>query len=277
VDEIASTPQGEGWTPRPPFSARPLPTPPTAPATTVSVAASFEAPALVSPARTFDDTEPITAPITLPEQPASPVAADGFRVLRHEELSVDEVRQVNIQLTAYYHAIKLLAKESRIEPPEAYVERFYIWKMLFKQLIPAGGLVVALFVISMAAQAFGGVSGWTMLWMFVAVVAYGYFAYRTYFVWANTFLFSEERETGIRRKRHRWLFVTEMNPAVETASIQTKDADRNHFTSYFNLNSWLITLDAPAQKDQFLENLGFVRHGDRLKKTVNDWQQYLKQ
>lgn len=203
-----------------------------------------------------------------------------FEPFTLDELSDEEVYEVRMMATAFYHAELAIRKRGHVEPPEPYSERFYVWKMVFQQLLLAVvvGAIVALVVLASSFGAFSELSWlWRFLLGFTLTLACIWTSYRLYFIWRNTVLVSDTQETGIRRPRKRWLLLNEVNQTVETASLQTKDVTRVGFASFFSLNSWRITLDAPSQKDKFLDNLGFVRNGSELKKTVQANQSYLKQ
>lgn len=208
--------------------------------------------------------------------PVSPKGSKrSFRVLDLEELTDEELRQVNLQITAHYHAELLLTTAPRVDPPEPYQERFSIWKMLLQQFLALVCIVIALVFIVLSAQAFGGMSALTLFYLGGAFLVYAWFAYRIFYSWQHTLVFSEAQDTGIRRKRNPWLIVSEKTPSTETSTLTARDADRNHFTSMLNINSWYVTLDSAVQKDTFLQ-MGFVRDGARLRQTVIDWQAYLK-
>ena len=221
------------------------------------------------------NTEPLKLPQPVVEDPSR-----VFRLLTPDELTNEEIRSVQLQMTAFYYAQKQLTVSEYIEPPAPYIERFYIWKMIFRLLIPAGALVLT-FVLAGLISGTGVIHSDAQL-TFVSVLVFAvlicaWFAYRIFYSWQHTFLFSETQDTGIRRRRNRWLLLTEIDLAVETSSLKTKEASRGNFTSFFNLNSWRVSLDSPAQDDDFLRNIGFVRNGSELKKTINATQRYLNQ
>ena len=216
----------------------------------------------------------ITPALKLP--PSIPVRS--FELLSPEELSPEDVLDIRKQITAIVYAQRILDKKQAVEAPDPYEERFYIWKMLFQQFVLLGALVavVAVIVALGSFDAFSGIStSIASLAVLIIVLLYLWAAYRTLYSWQHTYFFSELEGTGIRRPRQRWLLLNEIDLAVATSSLQTKDATRGNFTSFFNLNCWRVTLDSPSQKDKFLDDVRFVRDGDRLKKTVQSIQHYL--
>lgn len=271
ADDTQSTPQHPPWEAALPFSER------LRLATTEAevLPSQPDVPHMVAPVRPQSElpTEPITIPVLPVSQPTR-----VLRILEPEELTDDEFRAVQLQMTALYHAQKLLSDEEKLEIPQPYNERRYIWRMIFQQMAPAAILLLVIGV-SVAVFSTGSIGGWGAVWLglglLCVLLGYVWTAYRIYCDWRYTFLFSDTYNTGFRRRRFRWLLLTELNPSVETASLSSKDVTRGNFASFFSLNSWRVTLDSPTQQDAFLGNMRFVRDGLRLKETINANQQYL--
>lgn len=268
--------QARSWNSRVPFSERPLEPHEVPPQPALPEMAQPDSPAAEVGGIGFE-VDPSTQPMPLVCEPVKPPRP--FRLLSPEELSPEEHRSVEIQMTAFYEAQKLLRSSPKIPEPLPYEERYFIWKMIFKMMIPALGLiVVGALLVSLPIMM--GANGWDSFWwgvaLFVAVLVVAWFGFRVYYDWAHTVLFSSLQETGIRRPRNRWLLLTELNLTVETTSLMSKEATRGGFTSFFNINSWRISFDSAATDDDFLKDRGFVRNGDVLKKTVNAFQEYAK-
>lgn len=272
-DTVPISPEEE-WRPPLPYSERALPDTGSAPRDqTPTTPLEFLAPPALPPSVTQQADAP--EPAIWKGRTLEPLGPEELA-----ELSDEAFLQLRLQTTAYFRALTLFHEKSRLPAPDPYLERFYIWKMLFKQVAPVATLLtVAAVTVSLLVVT--GATGWTIVWAVLGLllVALGcaWFVYRIYYIWRHTFLFSDVQETGIRRPRNRWLFLTELEQTVETASLQTKDPTRGNFASFFNLNCWRVALDAPAQKDNFLNDLRFVRNGNRLKQTIIAGQQYLRQ
>lgn len=276
MDTDANEASSPAWSPPRPFSERfaqqqqemrsdsPHPqTPPSAPIVTVKP----------------KQAEVTTAPIPVPTvtQPAPQLTTQRqFQLLSPDELSEEEIRAVEIQMTAFYYAQQYMGTANKLDPPLPYHERFFIWKMIFQVAAVIAVTIVALVAFGLFGTAVVPESdrGWIYVSMAIVALVGAWFVCRAYFAWRHTFIFSTPEETGLRRPIMRWLLLPEIERSLTTAALMTKDAGRSQFTAFFNINSWQITLDSPAQKDDFLVGVGFVRDGNRLKKTVNANQVY---
>ena len=271
---------GEGWQAKPSFSMRLAkgdaepPPPRSIPQPREEIREPEPERAPDTPAYSDTSTMPI---IIDPPQfvPAPQTGLATLRILTEDELSPEEKRAVQIQMTAFYHAQRLIREERRVDPPDLYSERFFIWKVLFKELLGLLIIVAAIvLLVFVAQQSSGDVQGWSVLVLVVLVLVYGWVAYRMFFAWRHTILYSDVNNTGIKRPLNRWLLLNELNSTVATHRIQTKKPSRGHFASFFNLNSWRVTLDSSSTEDDFLNDLRFVRDGDRLKNTIDAAQAY---
>lgn len=265
----------EPWTPRTPFSERALPSPETPEsvgtpdATDTHDSASKE---------DFDDvsTGPIPLPASIP--PVRKAVRRTFEPLTMDELTDEQVFEVRALITAICEAERIRTEKQKRDRPEPYIERFYIWKLLFELMALTGivGIIVAVVILLLANNIITG-SGQELAsgLLLLTVLTGAWFGYRMVFDWNHTILFSNVEETGLRRPRKRWLLLNEKSQTVETASLKTKDATRGNFASFFNLNCWRVSLDTPAQNDDFLKDLTFVRNGSQLKQVIRDNQSYL--
>lgn len=274
MSNTEGTPEEPAWKPTVPFSEREH--------------SSHPAEPLFPPSMPFAaridhaEVEVTTAPIPVTSETTRTESRE-LKLLDPEQLTADEFYQLRLRMTAYYHALKLLAADERnaqrVDQPGPYQERFYVWKMVFKESWILAITVVVIAVIT-AVKVFlpqGGEAGaWFAAMIIGTVVAFAWTAYRTYYTWHHTVIFCTPAGTGVRQKRNRWLLLNEREESVDTSSIQTKDATRGTFASFFNLNCWRVNLDSPSQKDAFLNNLRFVRDGNRLMQTVEATQRYLK-
>ena len=286
VDSDSPTESGEAWSLKLPYSERlhqnaprseTEETPETMPFETqpLELDASHQATTSIG-----DDifSQLTTAPVeVVPE-----TKQETFRVLTEEEMTPEEIRKVQLDITALHHAHRLMNESEYVAPPEPYDEPFYVWKMIFQQLAPASSLIV-IFTVSVIVASMGFIPGdWiigAVLGNIVVALVCAWFAYRTHWSWQNTRFYSdpETQQTGIRRPLNRWLLLNEINLFVITADITTKDATRSDLVSFIGLNSWRVSLDTVAQTgDEFLKSLRFVRDGRRLVDMISETQRYLK-
>ncbi len=200
-----------------------------------------------------------------------------FEPLSINELSDSEVFEVRKLITAFVEADRIINRKDRGKPPEPYYERFYIWQMLFQlaaQATVAIGIIGLMTTFVMWDAIPTNVTTWSVLIGIIGLVVVGLYCFRIYVLWSTTSIYSNTQETGIRRPRNRWLLITELSLALKTASIQTKDASKGQFASFFNFNCWRITFDSPSDEDKFFRDLRYVKDGDRLKATVSANQQF---
>lgn len=219
----------------------------------------------------FDDVS--TAPTPLPPQ-FFPLRRRVLEPLDIEELTDDEVRQIRLYLTARR---ALDAKEPR-ERPEPYLERHYVWKMIF-QLLPIAGVFIGTAALTVALNLMTSISdavaGWAWLVLVVVALSCAWAGLRVFYDWQHTEIYSTVEQTGIRRPRNRWFLLTEKRMSVDTASLQIKKATRGYFTSFFNIDCWRVTLDSPSDEDKDFNDIRYVRSGDRLKETIQANQAYI--
>lgn len=222
-----------------------------------------------NPRKKYPVTEPSEPTVPLPPEMPPSYVSQGFEPYAPEELTPDQRHWVRMYVTALDAAEKVKNRKERGERPAPYQERFYIWKMIQRQIILGTVMVlpVALIIFLRTVDTIG-LSDWLDGTLVFLLLCWAWVGCRVYFDWHRTILFSNVEETGIRRPRNRWLLLTDKEVTVDTASLHTKDALRGNFASFFSLNCWRVSLDSPSQRDEALNTLTYVRYGDKLKETI---------
>ena len=157
-----------------------------------------------------------------------------------------------------------------VPAPAPYMKRFYIWKMLWKQVIPAPPALLLLIATGLAIAY--NINGWLIAIFALGAVICCVAVLRIYMLWRTTFLVSIGPKTGIQRNAVRWLFIGEKKPKVDTVAIITSEPDRTDFSAGVGLNCWRVSLDTSAQVgDTALNDLRYVRDGEELVTTIDQY------
>lgn len=215
------------------------------------------------------------------DQPTPPIDATNsdatpFRVLSPEEVTPDERRQIEIQMTALYSVQRIVSEENRIDPPKEYHERRFIWRMIFQEMIPSALILGALYLIVVGAIT-GLISLILVLVLLAGAIICGLVGACIYFLWRITFIVCTEQKTGIARRQVRWLGLSELVPELETLTIGLRKPGQNPFSVMLGLDCWHVKLDTAVQnEDQNTVRLHFVHGGKQFTQTISDFQSYIQ-
>lgn len=228
-------------------------------------------PTIVLP--TFEQltTSPVSDPVKVSES-----GLVQLTPLPVAEMTSEEIRRVRLELTIHQQKKLMDAKEKPI-PPDELRDRFYIWKLILLEMIPVG-ILLLIYVATIYAISSGMVQGadvgnaLLVLLGFTALAVWPVMAIRK--VWAVTYIVVNAEQTGVHRPAVRWAFVGERNPSASTSQITNVVPTRNWLLALMRINSWYVSMDSPAEMDEFLHHLHFVRDGDKVKETVFAFQEY---
>lgn len=278
-ESSSAQPEG-GWVMKPPFSQRPRVqmnvSDPPVPADPPRPSSPSISPIPAEPAVELTASSAQTQPIEIETLPLPVSSPSAFRLLKPEEVTPEERRQIEIQMTAYYWAQKLLTEENYVAPPDEYSENRSVWRMLFQEMIPAGVVLILLSIV-ITSVVMGWFSWLLILIFLIGVVICGAAGVLIHFLWRITFIVCNKQNTGIARREVRWLLLSELVPELQTASINVKEPTKSHLAVAIKLNLWRVKLETPAQdEDPKSVRLGFVRDGDLLVQTISDFQSYIQ-
>jgi len=210
-----------------------------------------------------------TAIVPTPNRRSGP-----FRIYSPDDPDLtDEMRlEIELRLTAGYWLHKALQAENQVDMPDEYRERKVFWKFIFQEAL----VVLFLFLVGWLLAS-GLTAGWlttiTLVCLAIGVIV-GLYVYK---LWRITFIVSTATKTGISRERVRWMFINEIKPELTTKDIIISKPYRNSVFSTFNVNWWRVRLDSAAQDESpGVQNLRFVRDGDRLVHTVEQYKLALR-
>lgn|GEM_PF-5217624 len=220
--------------------------------------------------RPTDDV--VTAPVVV--TPAPPKRTGPFRIYSpHDPDLTDEMRtEIEIRMTAGYWLHKALQDEDRVELPDEFRERRVLLKLVLQEVLVLIGILLMGWLLSS-----GWLNGWSNLVvvgiMLVGIVV-GFYLYK---LWSITYIVSTASKTGISRERIRWMFINEIEPELTTKDIILSRPWRNKLFSTFNVNWWRVYLDTAAEDESpNLKTLRFVRDGDRLVQTIDQFKLALR-
>lgn len=267
----SSPTEGRAWTPKTPFSQRQLREDVSPQPTTPEVLGESHS----NNIEPEISTEPVTAPLPIMHEPR-----ETFRILKPEEVSDEEIRLIQLQMTAYYHTLKILHEEEELKRPATRQDRQFIWHVIFKLMANISiGLVltVALLVIMFnSGNSFWSIVPFSALMLLIVIFATWWLSARAVRNYKTKYMVCDTYNTGWQRPASRFFLLSELVPSLETASINTRNPGRGKLSIFLKLNCWRVTLDAPSQADnKTYEDMRFIRNGDLLVQTIIAQQKYL--
>ena len=205
------------------------------------------------------------------------------------DFSEEEQRLIDINATAYARALQmhednknaqaaLLSQQAALntvvpEPIEPYHQRYFFTRMIPILFVPVCVtiLVVLISVLVQAALARAAsnqIGNASIISLLLYIVCAWWLVRESVKALLSSIYVDEDVFRPIE-PRVLWLGLIGSKAAYDTNDISVT----NYYASFWNFipgwNSWVLELDTPAQRDQKLEILKYVKYGDAIVEIVS--------